>query len=119
MRDAAELDRDVHVPPQIAPEIDHAHAAAPELADEVITVPDELPGSTLDHRATVTYRRAVDAIEHLIDRHGPSEICRVLAPMLSADRIARIDRVLASRLASLVTVVEDTYDPHNAAATIR
>ena len=39
--------------------------------------------------------------------------------MLTAERIARIDRVLAARLGSVVTVVEDTYDPHNAAATIR
>src|SRR4051812_30688049 len=39
--------------------------------------------------------------------------------MLTEERIARIDQVLAQRLASVVTVVEDTYDPHNAAATIR
>ena len=40
-------------------------------------------------------------------------------PMMTPERIARIDEVLASRLASVVTAVEDTYDPHNAAATIR
>lgn len=39
--------------------------------------------------------------------------------MLTPERIARIDEVLAARLASVVTVVEDTYDPRNAAATIR
>ena len=39
--------------------------------------------------------------------------------MLTPERIARIDAVLAARLASVVTAVEDTYDPHNAAATIR
>ena len=39
--------------------------------------------------------------------------------MLTAERIARIDAVLAARLQSVVAVVEDTYDPHNAAATIR
>ena len=39
--------------------------------------------------------------------------------MLTAERIARIDQVLAARLGSVVTVVEDTYDPRNAAATIR
>ena len=60
-----------------------------------------------------------DAIERLIDTHGPDVICRVLEPMLTAERIARIDAVLAARLASVATVVEDTYDPHNAAATIR
>lgn len=55
----------------------------------------------------------------MIDRYGPAAVCEALEPMLSAERIARIDHVLASRLASVVTVVEDTYDPHNAAATIR
>ncbi len=55
----------------------------------------------------------------VIERHGPEEVCRVLGPILTPERIARIDSVLASRLASVITVVEDTYDPHNAAATIR
>src|SRR5256885_16341483 len=39
--------------------------------------------------------------------------------MLTAERIARIDQVLAARIASVITVVENTHDPHNAAATIR
>ncbi len=39
--------------------------------------------------------------------------------MMTPERIARIDGVLAARLGSVVTIVEDTYDPHNAAATIR
>jgi tRNA (guanosine-2'-O-)-methyltransferase len=60
-----------------------------------------------------------DAIGRIIERHGPDAVCRALAPILTAERIARIDAVLAARLASVVTVVEDTYDPHNAAATIR
>ncbi|MDB4953185.1 MAG: hypothetical protein JWO36_754 [Myxococcales bacterium] len=60
-----------------------------------------------------------DAIERMIDRYGPAAVCGALEPMLSAERIARIDEVLAARLGSVVTVVEDTYDPHNAAATIR
>jgi tRNA (guanosine-2'-O-)-methyltransferase len=60
-----------------------------------------------------------DAIERVIDRHGPAAVCSALASLLTPERIARIDAVLAARLASVVTVVEDTYDPHNAAATIR
>jgi tRNA (guanosine-2'-O-)-methyltransferase len=60
-----------------------------------------------------------DAISRIIERHGPEAVCAALAPMLTAERIARIDAVLAARLMSVVTVVEDTYDPHNAAATIR
>lgn len=60
-----------------------------------------------------------DAITRIIERHGPDAVCAALAPLLTAERIARIDQVLAARLASVVTVVEDTYDPRNAAATIR
>jgi len=60
-----------------------------------------------------------DAIQRLIERHGSDAICGVLGPILTPERIARIDVVLAQRLQSVVTIVEDTYDPHNAAATIR
>jgi tRNA (guanosine-2'-O-)-methyltransferase len=60
-----------------------------------------------------------DAIQRLIERHGADAICRVIEPMLTPERIARIDTVLAARLGSVITIVEDTYDPHNAAATIR
>ena len=55
----------------------------------------------------------------MIDRYGPAAVCTTLAPMLTPDRIARIDAVLSSRLGSIATAVEDTYDPHNAAATMR
>ena len=55
----------------------------------------------------------------MIERHGADAVCAVLAPLLTPERIARIDGVLAARLASVATIVEDTYDPHNAAATIR
>jgi len=60
-----------------------------------------------------------DAIDRLIEKHGPDRICEALLPMITQERIARIDGVLAARLASVITAVEDTYDPHNAAATIR
>lgn len=64
-------------------------------------------------------RPVADAISRIIERFGPEAVCATLAPMLTPERIARIDGVLAARLGSVVTVVEDTYDPHNAAATIR
>ena len=64
-------------------------------------------------------RRVTDAIDRVIQQYGPDAVCDALAPMLTPERIARIDEVLANRLASVVTIVEDTYDPHNAAATIR
>jgi tRNA (guanosine-2'-O-)-methyltransferase len=60
-----------------------------------------------------------DAISRIIERHGADAVCATLAPLLTPERIARIDQVLAARLVSVVTLVEDTYDPHNAAATIR
>ena len=37
-------------------------------------------------------------------------ICKTLEPMLTPERIARIDGVLAARLGSVVAAVEDTYD---------
>lgn len=61
----------------------------------------------------------MDAIEKLIDRYGPEAVCTALEPLLTPDRIARIDQVISARLGSIVAAVEDTYDPHNAAATIR
>jgi tRNA (guanosine-2'-O-)-methyltransferase len=60
-----------------------------------------------------------DAIEKMIDRYGPTAVCAALEPMLTPDRIARIDQVIAARLGSVSAAVEDTYDPHNAAATLR
>lgn len=60
-----------------------------------------------------------DEIGRFIEKFGPQTVCDALASMVTEDRQARLDQVLAARLTSVVTVVEDTYDPHNAAATIR
>jgi tRNA (guanosine-2'-O-)-methyltransferase len=60
-----------------------------------------------------------DAIDRLIARHGPHVVVRALTPLLTEERMARIDAVLAARLASVVPVVEDVYEPHNGAAVIR
>lgn len=60
-----------------------------------------------------------DAIDRAIERYGADTVCTALLPYLTPERIARIDGVLAARLTSVITIVEDTYDPHNAAATIR
>ena len=76
-------------------------------------------GSEVAEPAELTEASPRDAIGRIIARHGPDAVCAALAPLLTAERIARIDQVLAQRLGSVVTVVEDTYDPHNAAATIR
>ena len=55
----------------------------------------------------------------MIERLGPAAVCGALEDLLTPERIARIDAVLDARLGSLTAAVEDTYDPHNAAATIR
>jgi tRNA (guanosine-2'-O-)-methyltransferase len=60
-----------------------------------------------------------DDIDRLIERVGPARVIDALAPILSDERRARIDAVLAARLGSLTAIVEDTYDPHNAAAAVR
>lgn len=59
MDDAAQLDRDVHLAPQIAAEIDDAHAATPQLADDLVAIADE-PPDTLgrDHRDHANTRAA-------------------------------------------------------------
>lgn len=43
----------------------------------------------------------------------------MLEPLLSPERRARIEEVLALRLTSVTAIVEETYDPHNAAAAMR
>jgi tRNA (guanosine-2'-O-)-methyltransferase len=63
--------------------------------------------------------RGPDAIDRLLDAHGPEQVCAILEPMLTAERIARIDAILDARLTSVIPVVEDVYDPHNGAAVIR
>jgi tRNA (guanosine-2'-O-)-methyltransferase len=60
-----------------------------------------------------------DAIDRLIARLGPEAVIEALSDVVSAERLERIDQVLAARLTSVVGVVEDVYDPHNGAAVIR
>lgn len=47
------------------------------------------------------------------------EIIRALEPLLTEQRIARIDAVLAERTRSVVPVLDGLYDPHNVAAVLR
>ncbi len=69
--------------------------------------------------APVLPSRGPDALDRLIERVGPDRVCAALAPMLTDDRPARFDEVLAARLGSVITVVEDVYEPINGAAVIR
>lgn len=61
----------------------------------------------------------MDAIDRLIERHGPDVVLAAVMPMLTPERVARIDAVLDARLVSLTSIVEDLYDPHNGAAALR
>lgn len=57
--------------------------------------------------------------DDLVRRYGPERVVAALAPILTEERKARIERVLDRRLTSLTVVLEDLYDPHNGAACIR
>lgn len=62
-----------------------------------------------------TRRQAIE----LVERHGAAAILEHLGPLVSPERRARVEAVVAARLAGLTVVLEDLYDPHNGAAAIR
>jgi tRNA (guanosine-2'-O-)-methyltransferase len=51
--------------------------------------------------------------------HEPEVVLAALSPLLGDERIAKLDRVAASRLAGLVVVLENLHDPHNGGAALR
>jgi tRNA (guanosine-2'-O-)-methyltransferase len=57
--------------------------------------------------------------EALVERYGPEVVVAALRPLLTEERMARIEEVLDARLAGLTVVVENLYDPHNGAAAMR
>jgi len=61
----------------------------------------------------------VESPEELVERHGPDAVVAALRPLLSEERMARIERVLDARLAGLTIVLENLYDAHNGAAAVR
>lgn len=60
-----------------------------------------------------------DQLDDLISRHGPETIVAAMRPLLTDERMARIEAVLDARLAGLTVVLENLYDPHNGAAALR
>lgn len=52
-------------------------------------------------------------------RLDPEAVVRVLAPLLSAERVHRIEQVLRHRLVSVTVVLENLHDPHNGGAALR
>jgi tRNA (guanosine-2'-O-)-methyltransferase len=59
-------------------------------------------------------RRIVDA-----ETHDPTRVVRILEPMVSDRRRARLREVIDRRLASVAVLFDAPYDPHNGAAVIR
>jgi tRNA (guanosine-2'-O-)-methyltransferase len=49
----------------------------------------------------------------------PQSVIEVLAPLLTAERLARIEACLAQRTRSVVPVLDAVDDPHNVAAVLR
>lgn len=47
------------------------------------------------------------------------DVIAVLAPVVTPERLARIDAVIARRTRSVIPVLEDVTDPHNASAVLR
>lgn len=48
-----------------------------------------------------------------------ADVVRILAPLVTEARLARMKGVIAARTRSLVPVLEDLADPHNGAAVLR
>jgi tRNA (guanosine-2'-O-)-methyltransferase len=51
--------------------------------------------------------------------HAPETIIAALEPITLPDRVARIERAVASRITSVVVAIDSLADPHNAAAILR
>jgi tRNA (guanosine-2'-O-)-methyltransferase len=61
----------------------------------------------------------VDARIARAEAHDPDTVIRVLEPMVTETRCARLREVIARRLTSVAVVFDRPYDPHNGAAVVR
>lgn len=67
-------------------------------------------------------RDAPDASELVNDAQLPAPaelVCRALAPLITDERLARIEAVIARRTRSVIPVLEAVDDPRNVAAILR
>jgi tRNA (guanosine-2'-O-)-methyltransferase len=55
----------------------------------------------------------------LVEEHGAEPVIAALSPILGDERRARLDQVAAGRLAGVVVVLENLFDPHNGGAALR
>ena len=73
-------------------------------------------------RSTPGLLGASDLVEARLVRaeaHDPEVLVRVLEPLVTEARRARLREVIARRLASVAVVFDGPYDPHNGAAVLR
>ncbi|MBN2719054.1 MAG: RNA methyltransferase [Deltaproteobacteria bacterium] len=78
---------------------------------------------------TVKYRRKISSDvftptrqsekEQLLARKDPRRVCEILGKMMTDERRATIDNVVANRTQMLHVAIEGVHDPHNTAAIIR
>jgi tRNA (guanosine-2'-O-)-methyltransferase len=60
-----------------------------------------------------------EPIDSWLPKHDPFLVIDALAPLLTPERIAKIDAVLDARLGGLTVALENLHDPHNGAAALR
>jgi tRNA (guanosine-2'-O-)-methyltransferase len=53
------------------------------------------------------------------EAHAPEKVVRILEPLVTEARRARLSEVIARRLSSVAVVFDAPYDPHNGAAVVR
>src|SRR5258708_708858 len=61
----------------------------------------------------------VDARIARAETYAPEHVVRMLEPLVTEERRARLREVIAMRLASVSVVFDRPYDPHNGAAVLR
>lgn len=61
----------------------------------------------------------IDARIARAEAHDPERVARVLEPLVTPARQARLLEVIGRRLASVAVVFDGPYDPHNGAAVVR
>ena len=65
---------------------------------------------------SVALRRQADA---LVAEFGAERVIEALSPIMADSRRARLDEVVAGRLAGVAVVLENLHDPHNGGAALR
>jgi tRNA (guanosine-2'-O-)-methyltransferase len=58
-------------------------------------------------------------LDSWLRKHDPADVIQALGPLLTDDRLAKIEAVLDARLGGLTVAIENLHDPHNGAAALR